>query len=433
MTIDDIANNGIIGAGGAGFPTHIKLSSRPEYLIMNAAECEPLIHKDKEILIHFTSEVLQGFHEAMKLTGASKGIIGIKEKHHEVVEKISKNISNEISIEPIGDFYPAGDEVTLIHLTTGRIMQPGTLPISVGCIVQNVETLYNIAVNKPVVEKVLTVTGEVDPPMTIKAPIGSSYEEILAHFRLITSNYVVCESGLMMGSIKKDLKSVITKTTAGLIVLPADHPCVNMVERYSEEHTTVRLAKAACDQCNFCTELCPRYLMGYPVRPETAMRNTMFRIDELSSIHLGNSFCCECNLCTLFACPESLDPRGATIMEKQVIHQNNIKWEGLPITVHPMMDYRKVPTEKLMQRLDVTRYKDEAPFNEIAIVPKRVSIPLDQHVGAPASPVVEKGQRVRKYDLIAKASGKISSNIHGSIDGTVETVNENEIIIQGSS
>lgn len=430
MTIEDIKNWGIIGAGGAGFPTHVKLDAKPDTLIMNAAECEPLLHKDMEMLRHNLDEILSGFHITRHLTGAKHGIIGIKEKHHNVIQLLKSKSDEDLHVQTIGDFYPAGDEIILIHLTTGRIVQPGQLPITVGCVVQNVETLYNIALQKPVVEKFISVAGAVEQPATIKVPIGISYNDVLAKFKLTTPRYAVRSGGLMMGQLEYNLNQVITKRTGALIVLPHDHFCITTYQRYATDHDTDRLAKAACDQCNFCTEFCPRYLLGHPVRPEIAMRNRMFTREGEPFVDLGSAFCCECNLCTLYACPESLDPKGATVIEKRILQETNKKWEGLPVSPHPMMEYRKVPTKKLMQRLDVFKYKDEGPLIEIDFRPDKVKIPLNQHIGAPAQVVVEEGARVEKYDLIAKAVGTISTNVHASIDGRVAEINENEIVIQ---
>lgn len=430
MTIEDIGRNGIVGAGGAGFPTHVKLKARPEFFIMNAAECEPLLHKDMELLRHHAGEILAGMQTAMAITGAQSGIIGIKEKHDDVIALLSKKLPDNIRIITIGDFYPAGDEVVLVHLTTGRVIQPGKLPASVGCLVQNVETLFNIHLNRPVTDKYISVAGSVKNPATIKVPVGTTYGEVLSRFQITSANFKVRAGGLMMGELAPDLNQVITKRTGALIVLPADHPVVNTYERYATEHDTDRLAKASCDQCNFCTELCPRYLLGYPVRPEIAMRNRMFAQDEEPVLHVGNAFCCECNLCTLYACPEGLDPKGATLIEKKLSFQQEEKWEGLPVVPHPMSDYRKVPTKKLMQRLDVLRFKDEGPLQNILFEPEQVRIPLLQHVGAPAKPVVSVGNRVKKYDLIAEADGTISTNLHASIDGEIVSISEKDIIIR---
>jgi len=429
MTIEDIKNKGIVGAGGAGFPTHIKLSSRPEYLIMNAAECEPLIHKDKALLNHYMDEVLEGFNTAMKLTGASRGIIGIKEKHSQLIQRLRSKVHGHIQVETIGDFYPAGDEITLIHQTVNRIPQPGSLPITVGCLVQNVETFYNIASEKPVVDKFLTVGGAVESPLTLKVPVGTSYADLLPHFKSTAGNYKLISNGLMMGNIENDL-NVVTKCTGGLILLPSDHPCITAHDRFSNPQNTVKVAKASCDQCSFCTELCPRYLLGYPVRPELAMRNRMFSYDDNTLYHAGNAFCCECNLCTLYSCPEGLDPKGASVIEKKAAHQKRDIWEGMPVSPHPMMSYRKVPTKKLMQRLDILQYKDTGPLGDVGIHPSSVRIPFKQHVGHPAVPVVQEGQSINRYDLIADADGDVSAKIHASIDGRVKEITQTDIVIQ---
>jgi len=179
VTVSDIQRLGVIGAGGAGFPTHVKLNSHPDTLLMNAAECEPLLHKDMQILRHHADTVLQGFKTAMELTGAQDGIIGIKEKHREEIDLLKAKVSGKYRVQPIEDVYPAGDEVTLIYMTTGRIVPAGALPLATGCVVQNVETLYNIGANKPVVTKFVSVAGAVEEPATIEVPVGMTYSEVL--------------------------------------------------------------------------------------------------------------------------------------------------------------------------------------------------------------------------------------------------------------
>jgi len=432
MTIHDIEQWGIIGAGGAGFPAHVKLSSQPDTLIMNAAECEPLLHKDMELINHFADEILLGFREVMQLTGAREGIIGIKEKHHHEIALLESKVSGKIRVMPVEDVYPAGDEVTLIYMTTGRIVQPGALPISVGCLVQNVETLLNIGRGKPVVDKYLSVAGAVEKPATIRVPVGTSYREILRKFSITTERWVVRTGGLMMGELEENLDTPVSKRTGAIIVLPEDHHCVTMYQRFATDHDTDRIAKAGCDQCNFCTELCPRYLLGQPVRPETAMRNRMFTREEEPMIFAGNLSCCECNLCTMYACPEGLDPKGATVIEKRIARDQKLQWYGRPAEAHPMAEYRKVPTQKLKQRLDVLMFKDEGPLAELNIQPGKVNIPLNGHIGTPAEPVVVVGQKVQRYDLIARAVGKVSGNIHASVDGMVIGITSNEITIQAA-
>jgi Na+-translocating ferredoxin:NAD+ oxidoreductase RnfC subunit len=399
---------------------------------VNAAECEPLVHKDLELILHSSDAVLKGLRIVMEMTGAREGIIGIKDKHHREIELLASQLPANVRLLPVEDVYPAGDEVTLIYLTTRRVVAPGALPISVGCIVQNVETLLNIGVNRPVVEKFLTVAGAVEHPATIKVPVGITFAEVLSRFTITTRSYVVRSGGLMMGILEDDLNQVVSRRTGALIVLPPDHHCVTMYRRFATEHATDIIAKAGCDQCNFCTELCPRYLLGQPVRPETAMRNRMFTREDQPMVFAGNLSCCECNLCTMYSCPEGLDPKGATVIEKRLSREQHLQWSGREVTVHPMYDYRKVPSSKLKQRLDILMFRDEAPLTDMAFTPASVRIPLDQHLGAPAVPVVREGQRVQRYEMIGKPGGKISTAVHASIDGVVTAISNKEVHLQGA-
>ena len=261
MTLKEIENNGIIGAGGAGFPTHVKMDSKPDTFIVNAAECEPLLHKDMELLRNYSDIVISGIKASLAITGAQRAIVGIKKKHKAVIELLKTKISSNMKIAEIEDVYPAGDEITLIYMTTKRVVQPGSLPISVGCVVQNVETLFNIGNNKPVADKYISIAGAVKEPATVKVPVGTTYAEVLSQFKITSDEYRVIVGGLMMGTLVEDLNDVVTKRTGALLVLPKDHVSVTTNEKYSTDHAIDIHAKAGCDQCSFCTELCPRYLL----------------------------------------------------------------------------------------------------------------------------------------------------------------------------
>jgi Na+-translocating ferredoxin:NAD+ oxidoreductase RnfC subunit len=234
----------------------------------------------------------------------------------------------------------------------------------------------------------------------------------------------------MMGVLEKDLSKVVSKRTAALIVLPANHYCVTMYRRFNTDHAIDRIAKAGCDQCSFCTELCPRYLLGLPVRPELAMRNRMFTREDLPLTNPGNISCCECNLCTMYACPEGLDPKGATLIDKRLATAQKLKWSGERPALHPMFEYRKVPSAKLKQRLDVTMFVDEGPLKQLNIHPATVRVPLHEHSGTPAQPAVKEGNKIKKYDLIGSSSSTISCTVHASMDGMVKKITEDEIIIE---
>jgi hypothetical protein len=134
----------------------------------------------------------------------------------------------------------------------------------------------------------------------------------------------------------------------------------------------------------------------------------------------------------MYACPEGLDPRGAAVIDKRVAREQGLTWTGAPPVAHPMYEYRKVPTAKLKQRLDVLMFRDEAPMRGIDFAPASVRISLVQHLGAPAVPTVGEGQRVRRGDLLGRPGGKVSTAVHASIDGVVTKITKTDIHVQRS-
>jgi Na+-translocating ferredoxin:NAD+ oxidoreductase RnfC subunit len=315
-------------------------------------------------------------------------------------------------------------------MTTGRVIQPGALPISCGCIVQNIETLYNIGCAKPVTDKYLSVAGAVEEASTFRVPIGMSIHDLLSNVTITIKKYSIVVNGVMMGCVEDDINAVITKRSGGIIVLPDDHVVVRMLKRSTSEKKVVFLAKSSCDQCSYCTELCPRYLLGHPVRPEISMRNRMFSLDGIGGAHPGSAFCCDCNLCTLYSCPEDLDPRGACRIEKKILRAKNSTWKGKPVTAHPMIQYRATPTGRLKERLGLSSYVDRAPLRELTKRPAMVNIPLLQHAGAPAVPCVKAGDPVNAGDCIGRAAGTVSANIHASLSGKITAVTQRAITIE---
>ena len=127
-----IAEAGVVGAGGAGFPTHVKLAGKADTVLINAAECEPLLHKDKEVLRDYRDEVIEGLPAAMRLVGASQGWIGIKEKYHDVIDALRPKLPRGMEVAPLRDAYPAGDEFILVYDVLGRVIPPGGIPLHVG-------------------------------------------------------------------------------------------------------------------------------------------------------------------------------------------------------------------------------------------------------------------------------------------------------------
>ena len=429
MTIDRVGELGIVGAGGGGFPTAVKLGTRVPLVIANAAECEPLLHKDKELLHHLAEPFLRGMVQAMEMVGAQQGVIGIKGKYLDIIAALEQQLPRGVRIVPLPDAYPSGDEFILVHMVTGRVIPPGGLPKDVDALVANVETLMNIGLDQPVAHKYLTVAGAVANPITVRVPVGISIGEVIAAAGGATvDDFSVLLGGVMMAKPAAGLDVPVTKTTGGIVVLPSSH---KLMERHQAKWPQIaRIGRSACDQCRFCTEFCPRYLLGHPIEPHRAMQSLGFA-EGANSMVAGTLYCCECNLCTMFACPEDLDPKSVCVQGKPIARERGLTWKGTPDSIepHPMGEFRRVPMRRLIAKLGLGEFLNEGPLTEHNFAPRKVTLPLKQHAGAPAVAVVKCGDRVRAGDLIAAPeTGKLGARIHSSIDGRV-TVGADAIVI----
>jgi Na+-translocating ferredoxin:NAD+ oxidoreductase RnfC subunit len=194
-----------------------------------------------------------------------------------------------------------------------------------------------------------------------------------------------------------------------------------------------KIGKSACDQCRFCTELCPRYILGYHVEPHQVMRTLAFTETGAEYFNQFADLCCSCGLCTLYACPEMLYPKEACDASKAVMRESGVKMEQTAesVQVHPMREGRHTPISALVRRLDVEQYDVHTPVIDTPVTPKTLFIPLKQHAGAPAEPVVKPGDNVDAAQLIARIPDgqKISANIHAPLAGTVAEVSDNRIVI----
>jgi Na+-translocating ferredoxin:NAD+ oxidoreductase RnfC subunit len=276
----------------------------------------------------------------------------------------------------------------------------------------------------PVTEKFVTVGGAVAEPVTAVVPVGTSIGDCLARAGGATvPDPVVLTGGVMMGGLESDQSLPVTKTTAGLIVLPREHPLAQRKAAPAEHYN--RVGHSTCDQCSLCTELCPRYIMGYPIEPHRVMRSLMMTGEERDRISLWAEFCCECNVCSLFACPEKLDPKNICAdakhrLKRQGLSRSADELELLFSPVHAMRHGRQIPIPMLYQRLGLKPYDRHAHFSPGGAAPSRVTLALDAHIGAPAEPVVRVGERVARGAVVATvAEDRLGCPVHASIDGTV--------------
>jgi Na+-translocating ferredoxin:NAD+ oxidoreductase RnfC subunit len=267
-------------------------------------------------------------------------------------------------------------------------------------------------------------------PVTLRVPVGIAIGEAIdAAGGPTVANFGVLLGGVMMAKPAPDLDVPVTKTLGGIIVLPAEHV---LIRRHNAPWMHVaKIGRSACDQCRFCTEFCPRYLLGHPIEPHRAMQSLGFA-ESANSMVAGTLYCCECNLCTMFACPEDLDPKTVCVQSKPVARERGLTWKGTPESVepHPMGEYRRVPMRRLMAKLGLGEFRNEGPLKEQRFAPRKVTLPLKQHAGVPAVAVVKSGDRVREGDLVAAPEpGKLGARIHASIDGRV-TVIEDAVVIE---
>lgn len=423
--VELVKNAGVIGAGGAGFPTHVKLSAKVDTVIANGAECEPLLRCDQQMMDIHGERIVRGLQLAIESTGAKNGIIALKQKYHKAVESLNHLISQSpnlpIALHLLGNFYPAGDEFVLVYEVTGKIIPESGLPLNVGVVVDNVVTLMNVANavdGKPVTDRPLTVCGAVKNPLTAFFPVGTSVSEIIEFAGGSTlAEYSVLDGGPMMGTVVSEDAS-ITKKTSGILVLPSNS---EVVYQKSNRHA-IKQIKSACEQCQDCTEICPRFLLGHSFECHKIQRSIAVGLTDNITQAL---MCSECGLCD-WICPVKLLPRRVNQENKKSLFKQGVKnpHKKTPADVHPMRDYRRVPIERVLSRLDLIEYDKPAPFTDRKFDISKVAIPLHQNVGVPAEPVVKVGDFVKKGTLIAKIpDGKLSVNIHASIDGKIMEIN----------
>jgi len=260
--VEKVKSAGVVGAGGAGFPTHVKLAAQAEYFIVNAAECEPLIETDKYLCRAYAERIVSATEAVALHLGASRAVIALKAKYEDEIGALkaaAAKAGEAIEICAMPSFYPAGDEQTMVQFVTGRSVPERGLPLNVGAVVDNVGTMLGIAdalEDLPVTDKFLSVTGEVKAPVMLRVPIGTSVVDCIANAELTTDGYAVVVGGPMMGKLLADdgeiEAAVVGKTTGNILVLSKEH---YLVKRGAVPFERIRhQSRSACIQCRMCTD-----------------------------------------------------------------------------------------------------------------------------------------------------------------------------------
>ncbi len=434
MSVADLIREaGVVGAGGAGFPAHIKAMSSAGIVLANGAECEPLLRADKLMMTLHPEKIVRGLKAMMESTGASEGVLCVKKKNTKAIEALQRVIKGESGVRlfPLDNYYPAGDEQQMVYEVTGKVVPTGGIPLDVGAVVCNVTTLAQISDaldTKPVTERFVTVAGEVKRPVTLCVPVGTPFEELIkaAGGPDSMGGYTLIVGGPATGRLSRDWGEAVGKTTGGVIVLRSDHP---LVLKKTDTGLDLKLAKAACSQCNMCTEMCPRNALGLGVEPHKAMRAAFMGQGSLLGDPNGVFSCCDCGICTYYACNFGLSPSRMMMRMKQALAAGGMKSEK-KVKGNPAPDFLKVPTYRLMARMGIAKYDADTPLAQSPDI-RHVRLPLKEHIGSPSLPVVKQGDTVEKGQLVAKIpEGRMGAMVHASISGTVAAVTDTYIEVR---
>ena len=292
--ISKIGDAGIVGMGGAGFPTRVKLSPKDadkiEYIIANCAECEPYITADYRRMLEYTEDLVSGMRVILSLFPNARGIFAVEDNKKDCIQKLQDAVSEEpkMDVKALMTKYPQGAERQLIYAVTGRAINASMLPADAGCIVDNVETLigiHNAVINgKPLMERVVTVSGDaVAEPGNFLVPLGISHKELIEAAGGFTEEpEKLISGGPMMGFAMVTLDAPVTKTSSSLLAFKED-----IVKKSPE---------TACINCARCVDVCPSRII--PSR----LADFAKRQDEASFVAWNGLECVECGSCS-YVCP----------------------------------------------------------------------------------------------------------------------------------
>lgn len=427
--INAVKKAGVIGAGGGGFPTHVKLMANVDTVIANGSECEPLLATDKAMMIARPELLIDGMSLMMKATGANKGFIAVKGHYKDVIQSLKAALpaGGMIELFLMDNYYPAGDEFLLVCDVTGRMIPEGGIPLDVGVVVSNVVTMMQVARavhGVPVTSRAVTVAGEVNSPGVIMLPIGTPYKELVrvaGGFRV--AGAVLIDGGPMMGKVVNDLEAGIAKTTSGVLALPPDHFVVNMKTRTITQE--IKLSRAACCQCFRCTDLCPRNQLGHKLYPHMTMRTVNYQNPEPAENVTSAFLCSQCAMCEMIACDiMRLSPRRVYADLRKRLVSSGLKSPHRRKGFKALETYpiRKMPMPQVIKKLGLSPYDKKLEFKgEICV--SKVRVPLNRHAGVPAVPTVKLGNTLRLGDIIADIpENKLGARCHASIAGKVTQV-----------
>lgn len=291
---DIVKEAGIVGLGGAGFPTHVKLSPKDEnaieYILVNGAECEPYLTSDYRMMIEEPEKIVGGLKVILQLFDKAKGVIGIENNKPEAIKKLKELVKDEPRIEvcELLTKYPQGGERSLINAITGRKVNSSMLPADAGCIVDNIDTVISIYMavcrTTPLMRRIVTVTGDaIANPQNFNVKIGTNFQELVeAAGGFKTEPEKLIAGGPMMGMALFTTDIPVTKTNSALLCMTKDEVAAN--------------EETPCIRCGKCVSVCPSHIV--PVKMmKAALKGDCEAFEKLNGME-----CMECGSCT-YVCP----------------------------------------------------------------------------------------------------------------------------------
>ncbi len=292
-----VQNAGVVGLGGAAFPTHVKLSppqDQPiEWLLVNGAECEPYLTTDHRTMVEYPERVLFGVRIMMQCLGVQRAVIGVEKNKPDAIAALEAALPSDldVSVAALTVKYPQGAEKMLIEVVTGREVPSGKLPMHVGAVVQNVGSIATIAevfeTGLPLIERVVTVTGSgVNRPANLIVPVGTMLQDVLDFCGGLRDDAAeIVFGGPMMGSSQPDMRTPLIKGTTGVVVLTE--------AEVKPKHTY------PCIKCGHCLDACPVFLNP----SDLGILAQAGRYEEMADRHLSDCMLCGC--CS-YVCPSNI-------------------------------------------------------------------------------------------------------------------------------
>ncbi len=288
---------GIVGMGGAGFPTHVKLTPKDDgaidYVIVNGAECEPYLTSDYRMMLEEPERIVTGLKVILSLFERARGVIAIEENKPEAIKRLKEVVQGEerIEVRPLRTKYPQGAERNLIYAVSGRKLNSKKLPADMGCVVSNTDTVISVGMavceQTPLMRRIVTVTGDaIADPRNFSVKTGTNYAELVeAAGGYVCEPEKVIAGGPMMGNALTTLDVPVTKTSSALLALGKD--------------AVAEFEPSACIHCGRCVRVCPSGLVPQKMR-EACERYDLDLFEKLYGME-----CYECGSCT-YACPAKL-------------------------------------------------------------------------------------------------------------------------------